>query len=263
LIEKHRQKQEEICALETHFEDQANLLQEITPQEVEGGWEEQVKLNLVDTRERITNAKLEFLFDIQPKLKSVENKLNAIRSTEKEISESVKNWGTWHQSEQDALWDFQRQHDDEVEEKEKRKRIIDEQMKWKVRFTVPSGKPMKQSRGVDESMPSGTLKALADATALKIGRVQELNHLNRTWQPFEKMSSALFEALQRQVVESNQQSVQHVDVAFTPTELSSTSNVTGVTGNNLQAFPQRIPFEQIREAREEKKAIIERITTKR
>jgi hypothetical protein len=53
LIEAQQQKQEEICALETHFEDQANLLQEITPQEIEGGWEEQVKINLVDTRERI------------------------------------------------------------------------------------------------------------------------------------------------------------------------------------------------------------------
>ncbi|KAL7449127.1 hypothetical protein ACHAWC_001220, partial [Mediolabrus comicus] len=108
LIEKHRQKQEEICALETHFEDQANLLQEMTPQEIEGGWEEQVKLNLVDTRERITNAKLEFLFDIQLKLKSVENKLNAIYSNEKEVSESVKNWGNWRQAQQDALWAFQR-----------------------------------------------------------------------------------------------------------------------------------------------------------
>lgn len=263
LIEKHRQKQEEICALETHFEDQANLLQEITPQEIEGGWEEQVKLNLVDTRERITNAKLEFLFDIQLKLKSVENKLNAIYSNEKEVSESVKNWGNWRQAQQDALWAFQRRHDDEVEEKEARKRIIDEQMKWKVRFTVPSGKPKKQPRGVDVSMPtSGTLKTLADSTKLKMDRVQELSHLNRTWQPFEKMSSTLFEALRRQVVESNQQSVQHVDVAFTPTELSTSSNVTGIIGNNLEAFPQRIPFEQIREAREEKKAI-DRITAKR
>ena len=150
-----------------------------------------------------------------------------------------------------------------MEEKEARKRIIDEQMKWKVKFTVPSGKPKKQPRGVDVSMPtSGTLKALADATALKIGRVQELNHLNRTWQPFEKMSSTLFEVLQRQVVESNQQSVQHVDVAFTPIELSSTSNVEGITENALEAFPQRIPIEQIREAQEEKKAI-QLITTKR
>ena len=256
LIERQRQKQEEICALETHFEDQANLLQEITPQEVEGGWEEQVKLNLVDTRERITNAKLDFLFDIQLKLKSVENRLNAIYSDEKEVSESVKNWGNWRQVEQDALWTFQRQHDDEVEEKEKRKRIIDEQMKWKVKFTVPSGKPKKQPRGVDASMPtSGTLKALADSTKLKMDRVQELNHLNHTWQPFEKMSSTLFGALQRQVFQSNQQSVQHVDVAFTPIELSSTSNVEGITENALDAFPQRIPFEQIREAREEKKAI--------
>ena len=203
------------------------------------------------------------MFDIQLKLKSVENKLNAIYSNEKEVSESVKNWGNWRQAQQDALWAFQRRHDDEVEEKEARKRIIDEQMKWKVRFTVPSGKPKKQPRGVDVSMPtSGTLKTLADSTKLKMDRVQELSHLNRTWQPFEKMSSTLFEALQRQVVESNQQSVQHVDVAFTPTELSTSSNVTGIIGNNLEAFPQRIPFEQIREAREEKKAI-DRITAKR
>ncbi len=121
---------------------------------------------------------------------------------------------------------------------------------------------MKQLRDVDVSMPSGTLKELADATALKIGRVQEINHLNRTWQPFEKMSSTLFKALQRQV-ESNQQSIQHVDVAFTPIELSSTSNnVEGITENAIEAFPQRIPFEQIQEAREEKEAI-DRITAKR
>ena len=55
---QRRDKYEEIHALELHYKDQLQIQQQITPRAIAGGWEEQVQINLKDTRERITKAKL-------------------------------------------------------------------------------------------------------------------------------------------------------------------------------------------------------------
>ena len=80
VLEKARSdKYEQIHALECHYRDQLQVQQQITPRAIAGGWEEQVKVNLKDTRERITRAKLDLFFDIEMKLKAVTNKVETIQ----------------------------------------------------------------------------------------------------------------------------------------------------------------------------------------
>ena len=255
VIEERRQKYEEIHALETHFEDQFNLLQQISPQEAEGGWEEQIKLNLADTRERITKAKLDLLFDIQVKLKSVEKKLDVISSNEKEAADSMNHWGNWRQAEQDALWNFQRHHDDEVAEKEKRKRIVDEQMRWAVTFFVPSGKPDKRKPLVVDSGSVGDrINELTDATALQLHKMQEINHLSRTWTPFQRMldqfnQGSLFEDTRQY----SQKEALHTSTLACPSK--SNGGRGCMDSDKLDPFPQELPWHLLKSVRKERKEI--------
>lgn len=252
LMEERRQKYEEIHTLETHFEDQFNLLQQISPQEVESGWEEQVKLNLADTRERITKAKLDMLFRIQVNVKSVEKKLNAIVSNEKEAIDSMNHWGSWRQAEQDALWNLQRQHDDEVAEKEKRKSIIDEQMKWKINFYTESGKPDKRKPCRLSNVHNERIDELSAAAALKIHRIQETNHLSRTWAPFQRIMDQ-FAALQINQgnlpdgltqVEGTRASQY---IAMHPASTNEGKKIVGAA-DKLNPFPQQLPWHLLKEA---------------
>jgi len=255
LMEEQRQKYEEIHALETHFEDQFNLLQQISPQEVEGGWEEQVKLNLTDTRERITKAKLDMLFRIQVKLKSVESKLDVILSNEKGAADSMNHWGKWRQAEQDALWNFQRQHDDKVAEKEKRKSIIDEQLRWAVKFYVASGKPDKRRPlVVDSDTVNIRIEELSAAAALQMNKIQEINHLSRTWTPFQRMmdqfnQGTIFEGLTQN---GDTRQYSHEEMVH-PTLISQ--NKTYMAGATFDPFPQNLPWHLLKEVRDEQKEI--------
>ena len=260
LMEERRMKYEEIRSLETHFEDQFNLLQQISPQEVEGGWEEQVKLNLADTRERITTAKLDMLFRIQVKLKSVEKKLDAIQSNEKEADDSVNHWGGWRQAEQDALWNFQRQHDDEVAEKERRKSIIDEQMRWTVKFYSASGKPDKRKPLIvgsnSDNMKNQRIDELSSAAALQISKQQEIIHLSKTWTPFQRMmdqfnGGSLLDGL----TQGQDGDVQYSHHNMAHPAIRNTMNDGYVAGAKLNPFPQQLPWHLLKEVRDEQKEI--------
>eukprot|EP00985_Skeletonema_marinoi_P021772 scaffold13544_cov114-Skeletonema_marinoi.AAC.1 len=231
LMEERRQKYEEIHALETHFEDQFNLLQQISPQEVEGGWEEQVKL------------------------KSVESKLNDVLSNEKGAADSMNHWGKWRQAEQDALWNFQRQHDDKVAEKKKRKSIVDEQLRWAVKFYVASGKPDKRRPlVVDSDSVNIRIEELTAAAALQMNKIQEMNHLSRTWTPFQRMmdqcnQGTIFEGL-----------TQYGDTRQVhPTLISQSKSY--MDRAKLEPFPQKLPWHLLKEVRDEQK-VIECVTNK-
>ncbi|KAL7535386.1 hypothetical protein ACHAWF_005154, partial [Thalassiosira exigua] len=194
LKKQQREKYEQIDGLESHYRDQLQVQQQITPRAIAGGWEEQVQINLRDTRELITRAKLDLFFDVQMKLKSVTAELDEIRRSEDDARTSMEHWGTWQQVEQDRLWDFQRQHDRDVEEREKQHSIINEQMRWAVKFTVPSGKPDKRRpllyrpTGVDDDRGSSRrVQQLIDVTKLKADEFQSANHLANTFRPFDKM----------------------------------------------------------------------------
>eukprot|EP00984_Skeletonema_dohrnii_P007703 scaffold2825_cov97-Skeletonema_dohrnii-CCMP3373.AAC.1 len=232
LMEERRQKYEEIHALETRFEDQFNLLQQISPQEVEGGWEEQVKL------------------------RSVERKLDDILSNEKGAADSMNHWGKWRQAEQDALWNFQRQHDDKVAEKEKRKSIVDEQLRWAVKFYVASGKPDKRRPLVidSDSVSNIRIEELTAAAALQMNKIQEINHLSRTWTPFQRMmdqfnQGTIFDGL----TQNRDTRLYSHEEAMHPTLISQSKSY--MAGAKLEPFPQKLPWHLLKEVRDEQKEI--------
>ena len=187
-LERQRlEKYEQIHALELHLKDQLQIQEQITPRAILGGWEEQIQINLKDTRERITNAKLDLFFDIEKKLKSVNDEITHIQSIENEARVNFDHWSTWKDVEQEKLWNMQRQHDNEVEEKMKRQSIIDEQLRWAVSLCVPSGKPDKrkplhhhrQTRDYSE-----------DRAHEQLDDLRALNHLANTFLPFQNLMNS-------------------------------------------------------------------------
>lgn len=119
------------------MKDQLKLKDDITPRGISGGWEENIESNIKDTRERITEAKLDLLFNIQKELKQVGGELESIYEQEHDANETLQYFRDWHEAEQGALWELQREHNREVEARDLKHRIVDETLKWKVVFTVP------------------------------------------------------------------------------------------------------------------------------
>ena len=184
-LERQRsEKHEQIHALELHLKDQLQIQEQITPRAIQGGWEEQIQINLKDTRDRITSAKLDLFFDIEKKLKSVNDEITRIQSIEDEAKFNLGKWSTWQDTEQEELWSKQRLHDQKVEEKEKRQSIIDEQLRWAVKHCVPSGKPDKRKPLYHDRH---TRDSCEDRAHEQLDDLRALNHLANTFLPFQIM----------------------------------------------------------------------------
>ena len=111
-LEKQRcGKYEQIHALEVHYRDQLQLQQQITPRSIAGGWEEQVQINLKDTRERITKVKLDLFFNVEKKLKAVVKEIDQIQRIEDEAKRTMNHWSAWQNAEWRNLECFERYHD--------------------------------------------------------------------------------------------------------------------------------------------------------
>jgi hypothetical protein len=201
-LEKERcEKYEEIHALELHYRDQLQFQSQLTPRAIGGGWGEQISINLNDTRERITTAKLDLFFELEKKLKFVVKELYRIQGDEDEAIACLEHWKSWHEDELNGLWQYQREHDTQVEERERRHAIINEQMIWAVKFTVPSGKPYKrkpllcrESDGDGQSLERVTF--LVDATKEIVVDRQAATHLANTYRPFQQMHEIVNACLQ-------------------------------------------------------------------
>ncbi|KAL7535542.1 hypothetical protein ACHAXR_006557 [Thalassiosira sp. AJA248-18] len=254
-LEKEQcEKCEQIHALESHYKDQLQLQQQITPRAIAGGWEEQVKINLNDTRERITTAKLHLFFGVQKKLKSVVKELEQIQRSEDDAIASMDHWSTWQQVEQDRLWDFQRQHDKEVEEREKRHSIISEQMRWAVKHHVASGKPDKRRplrhlpSGTDDDRGSGDrVQQMIEAVKLKADDFQAANHLTM-FQPFNKMW------MQFNSLATNDNLVQKENGNRMRTPNTLHADLTHQIPHQENVFPSKLPWDLLEKVREERAA---------
>ena len=249
LIKERQQKLEEINVLESHFEDQFNLVQQISAQDVESGWEEQIELNLTDTRERITNAKTDLLFRIQVKLKSVARKVELLLLNEKEATDSMEHWGNWRKAEQDRLWNLIRHHDDAVAEKEKRKHIIDEQMKWAVKFYVASGKPDKRRtrRRMEPDAIDNRINDLVTAAAMQMDSINEMNHLSRTWGPFQK----IVDQFNNGSLLLNQGTLRKHGEEVKNFPMPSKADSKTTDGRNVNTFPHKLDWHLLKAARQE------------
>ena len=183
-------KHQQIFALETYMKNQLKLKDDITPRGISGGWEENVESNLKDTRERITNAKLDLLFNIQKEFKLVSSELQSIYEQEQDANETLQYFRDWHEAEQGALWELQREHNRKVEARDLKHRIVDETLKWKVVFTTRSGKPDRRKpvrHGRAQFASADRLDDLIERAGAKNDASRESMHLAALFKPFEKM----------------------------------------------------------------------------
>ncbi len=263
-LEKERcELHDKIHALELYYRDQLRLLEQTTPQTIAGGWEEQIRINLRDVRDRITKAKLELFFDVEKKLKSVVKEIGVIRRREDEAKYRMEHWGTWLDDEMEELWQFQRQHDQEVEADEKKQSINHERMVWGVKFRMPSGKPDKRRLFVRQIQHENDcdrnsferLRQLVDAAQLQADTTRAVNHLANTFEPFQNMWNR-FNSLNM-----NDFTVKREfdGTLIAPSSMSGDEPTTYLsvpsTMNKNRVFPSKLPWDLLEKVREEKNRI--------
>jgi hypothetical protein len=256
-LEKERcEKYEEIHALELHYRDQLQFQSQLTPRAIGGGWGEQISINLNDTRERITTAKLDLFFELEKKLKFVVKELYRIQGDEDEAIACLEHWESCHEDELNGLWQYQREHDIQVEERERRHAIINEQMMWAVKFTVPSGKPYKrkpllcrESDGDGQSLERVTF--LVDATKEIVVDRQAAAHLANTYRPFQQMHE-IVNALPANAFQVTKLGWKGDDArAITP----SLKQFTSPNTRQRTSFPTSLPWNLLEIVRDERKQI--------
>jgi len=257
---QRRDKYEEIHTLELHYKDQLQIQQQITPRAIAGGWEEQVQINLKDTRERITKAKLSLFFDIEKKLKSVNEEITRIQSIEDEAKKNAEHWSNWQDVEQERLWSTQRQHEQEIEGKEARKSIIDEKLKWQVKHCVPSGKPDKRRPLCHVSSDDGG--STRDRAQQNFDNLQASAHLTNTFKPIQKMIDQCnnLDINDFQVKENVRGKVNtsHHHLPFT-SQMATTNHKER---QPTQDFKKKLPWELLNRVRDERMAIHSKFATK-
>ena len=165
--------------------EQRALRQNLTPRSVEQGWLEQVERNIINTRESITNSKLELVFGVRRTIRQAETDLQQRTDEVSSAREARDRYAKWKDEELEELWDCQRQHDKAELAKSKLQAIANERRRWAVAFTVPSGKPEKdegvlaeqRKRRVEQSPGTfcgGTVDLLANRRTADIeGQSQE------------------------------------------------------------------------------------------
>jgi len=257
---QRRDKYEEIHTLELHYKDQLQIQQQITPRAIAGGWKEQVQINLKDTRERITKSKLSLFFDIEKKLKSVNEEITRIQSIADEAKKNVEHWGNWQDVEQERLWSIQRQHEQEIEEKEARKSIIDEQLKWQVEHCVPSGKPDKRRPLCHISSVDGD--SISERARQKLDNLQTSAHLTNTFKPIQKMMDQCnnLDMNDFQVKENVRGKVNTSNHHLPLTSQMATSNHK--RRQPTQDFKKKLPWELLDKVRDERMAIHSKFANK-
>ena len=257
---KHRlqtdlaEKDDQIRTLESHYNDQLQLQEQISPRAIASGWEEQLKINLNDTRERITEAKLESLFRIQIELKKTERELQCLYAAYYDAKQSFGHWSHWHQVEQDQMWEFQRKHNQEVESRELRHAIVNEKLKWAVTPFVHSGKPDKRRPLANGPVENELVEHLIDEVKNKSDQLEAFCHAENTFKPFQRFWDSLSKYA------SQQSSLSGIDLNVSPSRQKSAPPEkktldSAKTDLNSRAFPTALPFGLVEKVREERKEI--------
>jgi len=240
--------------LEIYMKDQLKLKDDITPRGISGGWEENIESNIKDTRERITEAKLDLLFNIQKELKQIGGELESIYEQEHDANETLQYFRDWHEAEQGALWELQREHNREVEARDLKHRIVDETLKWKVVFTVPSGKPDKRKPvryARAQCASEDRVDDLIERAGVKNDAYRENVNLATLFAPFEKMWEKCNNMASLPVGVINDR----VTNTGQPDGLASLLQAQQPRSKAKVGFPMRVPFHLLEEVRGESMAI--------
>ena len=257
------EKRDQIQTLESHYKDQLEIQDQISPRSIASGWEQQIKLNLKDTRERITAAKLDLLFRIQINLNKVDRELEQLQLEQRDSKQSLDHWSNWHRVEQDRLWDFQRQHNREVEGKELRHAIVDQTLKWAVKHRVQSGKPDKRKPLVNGPVDNEVVENLIDGIKSKADEFQALQHAEHTFKPFQNFWDSLSATISdlgdlphpANNVANKSLVIQPAPVASTPVASTPVDEIDLKDASlypQKKAFQAKLPFHLLEEMRKER-----------
>lgn len=262
-LEKERcDLHDKIRALELHYRDQLYLLGQTTPQKIAEGWDEQIRINLKDVRERITKAKLELFFSIERKLKSVVKEIHGIQQMEDDAKYRMEHWSAWLDDEMDELWQYQRQHDRSIEEEERKQIMNHEWMVWAVKFRMPSGKPDKRRplvRHLHTAVPDCTsserLHQLIDATKLKADETLAVNHLAHTFQPFQNMWDRFNALNANDFTFKGALSETPLSSSSVPGRETTTDVILPIKPNNKRIIPNKLPWNLLHKVKAERERI--------
>lgn len=246
------EKDDQIRTLESHYNDQLELQEQISPRAIASGWEEQLKINLNDTRERISEAKLESLFRIQIELKKTTSELQCLYAAHDEVEQSFGHWSHWHQVEQDQLWDIQRKHNQEMESRELRHAIVSEKLKWAVKHCVYSGKPDKRRPLVYGPVENELVEHLINGAKNKSDQLEAMCHAEYTFTPFQRFWDSLSLAAGKMKYSSQRKSLSGMDLNNVSTARQEILDDVD-TEFNSGAYPiNKLPFGLVQKMREER-----------
>ncbi|KAL7467748.1 hypothetical protein ACHAXS_007992 [Conticribra weissflogii] len=267
LEAKQNELKDKIIVLESHYKEQVEIQQQLTPRSIEGGWEEQVGINLENTREELTRAKQELLFIVRKKLLDVSTQIDEIQMEEDEAVSNVNHFSLQRQIEQNDLWDIQRQYEREKQKALKRKRIVDEQMKWAVKFYMPSGKPDKRKPLLYFQKNNGnefdivqqyleTIQGKTDELQVKQYIASVFKPFQRVWDSFDDLVSG--DGLNSLILDKrNVQGNKKVKIPLNSLLDDSKCKdgaAPSVAGSNM--FTKKLPWNLMKQAREEREEIM-------
>ena len=263
LEDEAKEKEEQINTLESYYKDQLELQEQLTPRAISNGWEEQLKINLKDTRERITVAKLDLMFRIHIGLKKAKHELNILEAVNLDAKKSLDHWSNWNQAEQDRLWAFQRQHNRDIEGRELRHAIVNEQLKWQVKHCRLSGKPDKRKLLVNDPVENEVVQHLIDNVKSKADEFQAVQHAEHCFQPFQRfwdtISAAATEfssvAVLDNTAKMNRAASENTAARDEKTNEKMSLNEASLHPHTAQAFPSKLPFHLLEKMRKERNDI--------
>lgn len=265
LEAKQSELKDKIVVLESHYKEQLEIQQQLTPRAIEGGWEEQMRINLKNTREEVTRAKLELIFSVRKKLLSITEQIVQLQLEEDEAVFNVNDFSLRRQIEQDNLLNIQRDYESKMEKELKRKRIVEEKMKWAVKFYMPSGKPDKRKPLIYYEKINGSegnkIQQYLDTIKSKTDQLQTQQYLSSVFKPFQRIWDSFDDLMSGDGLHLNFlhkcNSNENERVEITSNSLvgdeCDDDPVASISRPNV--FPKKLPWILMKQAREEREDI--------
>jgi len=265
LEAKQSELKDKIVVLESNYKEQLEIQQQLTPRAIEGGWEEQVGINLNNTREEVTRAKQELIFSVRKKLLNVTEQIDELQLEEDEAVFNVNDLSLRRQVEQNDLWNFQHDYERKMEKELKRKRIVEEKMKWAVKFYTLSGKPDKRKPLIYCEKINGcdgnNVQQYLDTIKSKTDQLQAQQYLTSVCKPFQRIWDSFDDLVSGDGLHSHFFD-KHSSKENERVEITSNSLVDDECDDDLVAsisrpnvFPKKLPWNLIKQAREEREVI--------
>jgi len=136
----------EISLLEFDFSNFVLQRDALTPRGIQQGWDKQLNANIQEYREKLTQAKLSYIFDFSLKVRELEEQLLNKEQAMNDMKVMADNLEIWREEEVQAMFERLARRKFENSERIQKQAVADERRKWQLRWFTPSGKPDKRRR---------------------------------------------------------------------------------------------------------------------